>query len=563
MTTSSELVKPTFNLPAGTYSYQLTVTDNDGLTNSDEVVIDIQEIIDTGFAIRINAGGGEVNAFGETFLEDQYFVGEDKTARNPNLTEILETEFDDLYLRERTTLRNDLTFGYEIPVPNGNYVVRLHFAEIWIGVITEGEVGKRVFDVTAEGSSVPEWSDIDIFARAGTATPLVIDAEVAVTDQSLSLNFASSSNRPVVSAIEVLGVSVSNSPPIANAGQDIVITADATGIASVSLDGSGSTDLDGTIVSYIWEENGTFTASGSNPTINLGIGSYTFDLTVQDDGGLTDSDQVNVTVNEQPAVSSSIRINAGGDETIAFNETFQEDSFFFGEGKPFRNTNLTDFPGNDDDLFLFERSATSNDAIMGYNIPVSNGTYLVRLHFAETWFGVTKEGSIGKRVFSVVAEGNAVPEWTNIDIIAQAGVLTPLVLEAEINVNDNSLDLEFTSSSNRSKINGIEVLELVLPAAAASDDDLFDSNDNFNTSFNFSPNPASHSIKVHLTGNYEAGEKVSLRILNMSGITVLEQVFEANVFDGSQIDISALKTGGYIIQIITNSYQSNRKFIKN
>ena len=382
-----------------------------------------------------------------------------------------------------------------------------------------------------------------------------------MNDGFLSLNFASSSNRPKVSAIEVLGLGDFMLEPMADAGSDIVVTANASGNAAVTLDGTGSMDLDGTITSYIWRQGSSIVASGANPTINLGIGSYTFELTVTDNDNQTDTDFVNVEVKPLPVVSSSVRINSGGSQTIAFGETFSQDQYFTGAGKPFKNPNLNDFPGDADDLYLFERTATANDAVMGYNVPLSNGTYLVRLHFAETWFGVSATGGVGKRVFSVSAEGNPVPAWNNIDIISQVGSLAPLVLEAEVVVSDGELNLQFTSSSNRSKINGIEILELVLPGEAAPSE-LISERIQQEVIFNISPNPANHYITMHLSGGDDRDERVAMRILNMSGRLILEQSFDANDFDGRQIDISGLTSGGYIIQVFKGDLQINRKFIK-
>ena len=37
-----------------------------------------------------------------------------------------------------------------------------------------------------------------------------------------------------------------------------------TATANVTLDGSGSADPDGTIVSYVWSQNGTVLATGVN-----------------------------------------------------------------------------------------------------------------------------------------------------------------------------------------------------------------------------------------------------------------------------------------------------------
>ncbi|MEJ2005228.1 MAG: malectin domain-containing carbohydrate-binding protein, partial [Cyclobacteriaceae bacterium] len=551
---------PTVTLPVGTTIITLTVTDNDGLQDTDMVSVTVVSPSGDKAILRINSGDGATMAFGEIFDEDKYFVGDDKMARNPNLTDITGTMDDLLFLSERTTNSNDATFGYAIPVPNGKYRVRFHFAEIWIGIVTPGEVGKRVFDVLAEGNVVID--DLDIFKEVGTAAPYSVDVMFDVQDEMMDLEFVSSRNRPKVSGFEVFAVDTEPSPPIADAGNDINRSANEDGIASITLDGSNSIDLDGTIVSYIWEENGSFVASGASPTLNLPVGTYTFDLTVTDDDGLTDTDAVVVEVDELPPFISVMRLNSGGDETEAFGVAFMEDQYFSEETKPFINTNLTDFPGDDDDLYLYERTTTTSDATIDYNIPVANGTYLVRLHFAETWFGVTKPGGVGKRVFSVMAEEMDVPEWSDIDIIAQTGVLAPLVLEAEVTVMDNSLDLLFDASTNRPKVNAIEVLGLsTMAPSVASDDDLEVQTEGF--TFMLSPNPADQYIRMHLSGSIESGERVSVRILGLSGRVITEQMFEAGDFDGTQLDVSRLNSGTYILQLFKGDVQINRKFIKN
>jgi hypothetical protein len=88
-----------------------------------------------------------------------------------------------------------------------------------------------------------------------------------------------------------------NQPPTANAGQDQTVQdADGNGSQSVTLNGSGSSDSDGTISSYTWLENNASIASGANPAVNLTVGSHTITLRVTDNGGLTASDTVVITV---------------------------------------------------------------------------------------------------------------------------------------------------------------------------------------------------------------------------------------------------------------------------
>ena len=84
-----------------------------------------------------------------------------------------------------------------------------------------------------------------------------------------------------------------NQDPIADAGSEQdVPDADMDCLEDVTLDGTGSSDVDGTIVSYVWTEDGVQTAAGSSPTITLAVGTHIFELTVTDDGGKAASDTV-------------------------------------------------------------------------------------------------------------------------------------------------------------------------------------------------------------------------------------------------------------------------------
>jgi hypothetical protein len=92
-----------------------------------------------------------------------------------------------------------------------------------------------------------------------------------------------------------------NNPPVANAGSDQVITMP---VAKVLLDGRGSSDIDGIIAAILWSQ-----ISGPNKSViinplqfstevtNLTLGTYSFELKVTDDAGLSAKDTVRVFVN--------------------------------------------------------------------------------------------------------------------------------------------------------------------------------------------------------------------------------------------------------------------------
>ena len=92
-----------------------------------------------------------------------------------------------------------------------------------------------------------------------------------------------------------------SSPPIADAGRDqVVVDRDGSGAELITLDGSNSTDSDGQIVVYEWREDANAIAQGPMPGVELPVGEHTITLTVTDDQNATDTDTVQVKVEEPP-----------------------------------------------------------------------------------------------------------------------------------------------------------------------------------------------------------------------------------------------------------------------
>ncbi|MEL7161787.1 MAG: malectin domain-containing carbohydrate-binding protein, partial [Bacteroidota bacterium] len=100
-----------------------------------------------------------------------------------------------LYQSERWSA----TLAYAIPVPNGDYTVTLHFADIYSG--TQG-VNKRVFDVLLEGETV--LPALDIYQRVGGYSALAESFPVSVTDGVLDLTTNKIIENPKLSAIAIV-----------------------------------------------------------------------------------------------------------------------------------------------------------------------------------------------------------------------------------------------------------------------------------------------------------------------------------------------------------------------
>ena len=87
-----------------------------------------------------------------------------------------------------------------------------------------------------------------------------------------------------------------NEPPVANAGLDQTVERCSPEGAEVTLDGSGSFDIDGDTLTYEWTWLGG-SASGLSPTVILPMGTTTVTLAVSD-GLLSDTDTVEITVED-------------------------------------------------------------------------------------------------------------------------------------------------------------------------------------------------------------------------------------------------------------------------
>lgn len=93
-----------------------------------------------------------------------------------------------------------------------------------------------------------------------------------------------------------------NEAPSAAAGEDQVVAAGENCEASVTLDGSASTDPDGDALTFTWSgpfPGGGAAVDGAVVELVLGAGTFEFTLTVDDGQGGSASDTVRITVEDQ------------------------------------------------------------------------------------------------------------------------------------------------------------------------------------------------------------------------------------------------------------------------
>jgi hypothetical protein len=138
----------------------------------------------------IDAGGSGYNdSKGNVWISDRGFTA-GSTATSGFA--VGNTSDDPLYQSRRFG-----DFGYSLDVANGDYVLKLYFADPVF--ITSG---KRKFDVLVEGATV--LNDFDLAANGGGRAAIVKTFNVHIQDGKLSLFFEGVVDNAIVSAIELI-----------------------------------------------------------------------------------------------------------------------------------------------------------------------------------------------------------------------------------------------------------------------------------------------------------------------------------------------------------------------
>lgn len=325
----------------GTYTFRITVTDNDAATAFDEVNVVVQSA--TNQSPIANAGANKsITLPTNTTNFSGTGVDPDGTIASYAWTQISGTT---------ATLTNANTSTLTVQVPSdGVYVFRLTVTD------NIGATGSSNVTLTVNPAAVNQPPVVN----AGTNQTLTLpvnstnltgsasDPDGSVASYSwtkmsgptatiTNATFSTASISNLIEGVYVFRLTVTdnlgltafaqitvtilpaavNQPPQAIAGSDQIITLPTN---STTLFGSGS-DADGMVVSYLWTQlsgpAGTLTNSNTATlTItNMIEGVYLLRLTVTDDSGATSNDDVTVTVNAATANQLPVA-NAGSDLII-------------------------------------------------------------------------------------------------------------------------------------------------------------------------------------------------------------------------------------------------------
>src|SRR5690606_29994354 len=181
-------------------------------------------------------------------------------------------------------------------------------------------------------------------------------------------------------------------------------------------------------------------------------GVYQVTLRVQGASGAFNTTSVNVTVLEPVATEGvSLYLNAGTSADESFNG-----QTYLGDGKfatYYGSSGTHSFSGaNGGPLYATERNGKN----LNYSIPLPNGTYTVKTHHNELWFGLKgPSAAAGRRVFDISIEGSLVKD--DFDIFVENSNQPTVLTFEKIEVKDGVLNINMSASQNNSAISGITI----------------------------------------------------------------------------------------------------------
>jgi hypothetical protein len=251
-------------------------------------------------------------------------------------------------------------------------------------------------------------------------------------------------------------------------------------------------------------------------------------------------------------VNVKYRINSGSATSVTINnKTWKADTVYaVGDLQPYKNSKLTDIAGTDEDaLFFDEQHSNAAKKPWSYQFPVANGNYVVRLHFAEIYWGVpggNLNGGNGLRVMSVAMEGQL--RLVNFDPTLEAGAGTAIVKNFPVTVNDGKLSIDFSSTVDRPMVCAIEVYNFSTTANRPAQENVPAKFDKVKVY----PNPLQKTLKIRFPAGY-AGN-YNLQIIDASGkVYELGKMKLSSGGSDMDIDISrlSLKPGSYYLRIVS------------
>ncbi|PWT97797.1 MAG: hypothetical protein C5B52_13200 [Bacteroidetes bacterium] len=331
------------NLVQGTYSFELTVTDNRGAVGKDTMVVVVnaaanqpptanagadKTITLPTSSVTVTGSGsdpdGTISSYAWTKISGpaQFAIASPATASTAINSLVQGTYQFVLTVTDNKGATATDTVNVTVnPAPNQPPVANAG---------PDQSIVLPTSSVTLDGSASTDpdgtissyvWAKISGPGTFNIANPNAASTTVDNLVQGsyqFRLTVTDNSGSSTTDIVIVNVTNVPNVPPSANAGANQILTLP---VSSTTLDASSSSDPDGTITTYTWDQlSGPSTVNIANPSSaitnisGLVEGVYTFEVTVTDNNGVSSQGAVAVTVVSAP--NQAPVTNAGADQSI-------------------------------------------------------------------------------------------------------------------------------------------------------------------------------------------------------------------------------------------------------
>ena len=318
------------NLQAGKYVFYLTVTDNNAATGTDSVIIIVNAaankapIANAGSSITLTLPNNSTTLDGSKSSDPDGTISTYSWTKLSGPNDPTATGANSASLSLSGLAAGQYTYQLSVTDNSGassSAQVKITVADapnvLPIAIAGANQtITAPASTVNLDGSassdpdgSISAYSWIKVsgpgsvtISNGNTATPSVVGLQTGtyVFELTVTDNRGATAKDQVTITVNPKPIQP-NQSPVANAGNNLTITAPAS---SISLNGNSSFDPDGTLSGYSWSQisgpsTATITeATTATPTVSLlVVGQYVFELTVTDNNGATDKNQVTVMVN--------------------------------------------------------------------------------------------------------------------------------------------------------------------------------------------------------------------------------------------------------------------------
>jgi Secretion system C-terminal sorting domain/PKD domain len=598
---------------AGSYVFQLTATDNHGLsaTATVTITVDAANVAPTVSAgsdqsIQLPAssvtlsgsatgnGGATISSTAWTEVSGPvtatFSAAANLTTTVSGLTtagtyvfQLKATDNNGLSATSTVTITVDAANVAPTVSAGSAQTIQLPTSTVTLTGAATGNNGATISSTGWSEVSGPATAVIANASELSTGVTGLTTAGTYVFQLKATDNNGNSSTATVVITVEA-AAPPAGTPPTVSAGSDQTIQLPTS---SVTLTGTATGNGGATITGTVWTEiSGPATATIANTAaLSTGVsglttaGSYVFELKATDDNGLSTTAAVTITVEAAPAHTPPVA-DAGTNETVTLPFT---DITLNGGGSYDADGTITTYSwvqvsGNGG--VTIQGSSEVQPAIYG----LTPGVYVFQLTVTDN-YGATGSASVTITVDSAAVQAP----------VANAGTDTSIALPAnsvELNgsgstdPNGEALTYQWSqvsgpgtatlgSSGNVTTTasqlqTGLYVFQLKvtntsgLSSTATVQVQVINnerSTDSGNAQFTVYPNPVASTLTIKFTNSNTSGQTL-IKIIDMKGTALMTQEAEVSGGELINLNVSGLPKGVYALQVIVGSSLSHQLIVK-